>query len=68
MEALHICCPLLGCRSRWVPDGLWANCTVAVLLLVGPIGTLFVPVAHEAVVDAAAVVLAAEVDVLLARI
>ena len=51
-----------------MPDGLWANCTVAVLLLVGPIGTLFVPVAHEAVVDAAAVVLAAEVDVLLARI
>ena len=47
-----------------MPDGFWA--VVTIYLLVGPIGTLFVPVAHEAVVDAAAVVLAAEMNVLLA--
>ena len=47
-----------------MPDGFWAR--VAVLLFVGPIGTLFVPVAHEAVVYAAAPVGAFEVEVLLA--
>ena len=64
MEASHIRCPFLRRRPRWVPVGFWA--AVTILLLVGPIGTLFVSVAHEAVVDAAAVVLAAEMNVLLA--
>ena len=47
-----------------MPNGFRAD--VAVLLLVGSIGTLFVPVAHETVVDAATVVRAFEVEVLLA--
>ena len=46
-----------------MPDGFWARVAV---LLVGPIGTLFVPVAYEAVVYAAAPVGAFEVEVLLA--
>ena len=47
-----------------MPDCFWAR--VAVLFFVGPIGTLLVPVAHEAVVYAAAPVSAFEVEVLLA--
>ena len=47
-----------------MPDCFWAR--VAVLFFVGPIGTLLVPVAYEAVVNAAAPVGAFEVEVLLA--
>ena len=47
-----------------MPNGFRAD--VAVLLLVGSIGTLFVPVAYEAVVYAATPVSAFEVEVLLA--
>ena len=46
-----------------MPDGFWARVAV---LLVRPIGTLYVPVAYEAVVYAAAPVGAFEVEVLLA--
>ena len=47
-----------------MPDGFWAR--VAVLLFVGSIGTLFVPIAYEAVVYAAAPVGAFKVEVLIA--
>ena len=47
-----------------MPDGFWAR--VAILFFVRPIGTLFVPVAYEAVVYAATPVSAFEVEVLLA--
>ena len=47
-----------------MPNGFWADVTV--LLLVGSIGTLFVSVTYEADVDAATVVRAFEVEVLLA--
>ena len=45
-----------------MPNGFWTNITV--VLFVRPIWTLFVPVAHEAVVDTAALVLTDEMDVL----
>ena len=45
-----------------MPDWFWTYITI--LLLVRPIGTLLVPVAHKAVVDTAALVLTDEMDVL----